>query len=89
MESVKTFKENTFSGYKSKIISTSSKIKSTNSKIKSTNSNILNDILQEYCLKRHNFNPRKQSPNQFVKKLHLRMKYYYNNLYKVNSCNKK
>ena len=75
MESVTTFSTKNFSSYKTKR--------------KSTKTTDLNDILQEYCLKRNNFNPRKSSPNQFVKKLHLRMKHYYNNLYKVNSLNKK
>ena len=59
------------------------------SKNKLASSPILNNILQEYCLKRNTFDPNKPSPNKFVKKLHLRMKHYYNNLYKVNSFKKK
>lgn len=31
----------------------------------------------EYSLKRNNFNPAKDSPNFFMKKLQLRMKSYY------------
>ena len=46
---------------------------------------ILNDILQEYCLKRNQFDPKKPSPNQFVNKLQLRMKIYYRNLYSLSS----
>ena len=75
MESVTAFSKNTFTALKTKN--------------KSKNSIILNNILQEYCLKRNTFDPNKPSPNKFVKKLHLRMKQYYNNLYKVNSFNKK
>ena len=37
----------------------------------------LENILQEYCLKRTQFDPNKPSPNVFVNKLHLRMKVYY------------
>jgi hypothetical protein len=39
-------------------------------------------ILNEYSLKRNNFNPHHMSPNQFIKKLETRMKLYY------TSCNK-
>ena len=49
----------------------------------------LNKIIQEYCLKRNVFNPKKPSPNKFVNKLQLRMKVYYKNLYNSsNSVNK-
>lgn len=49
----------------------------------------LNNIIQEYCLKRNIFNPKKPSPNKFVNKLQLRMKVYYKNLYNAsNSVNK-
>ena len=47
--------------------------KSSTEKTKST----LENILQEYCLKRTQFDPNKPSPNVFVNKLHLRMKVYY------------
>jgi hypothetical protein len=43
---------------------------------------ILEDILEEYCLKRNSFNPTHPSPNIFIGKLEYRMKKYYNNLYK-------
>ena len=43
---------------------------------------ILEDILEEYCLKRNSFNPSHPSPNIFIGKLEYRMKKYYNNLYK-------
>ena len=45
----------------------------------------LNKIIQEYCLKRNVFNPKKPSPNKFVNKLQLRMKVYYRNLYSLSS----
>lgn len=41
---------------------------------------VLDDIMQEYCLKRNRFDPRKPSPNKFVSKLQYRMKEYYKNL---------
>ena len=47
---------------------------------KSNNSDILDNIIQEYCLKRNQFNPRKSSPDLFNKKLQHRMKLYYNTL---------
>ena len=46
---------------------------------------ILEEIRQEYCLKRNNFNPKGSSPNIFVSKLRWRMKTYYKDLY--NSFN--
>tara|TARA_B100000927_G_C16378041_1_gene434290 strand:+ start:661 stop:867 length:207 start_codon:yes stop_codon:yes gene_type:complete len=49
-------------------------------KRKTTDSEILDNIIQEYCLKRNQFNPRKTSPNLFSKKLQHRMKQYYNTL---------
>ncbi len=57
-------------------------------KSSNSSSNILNDIIQEYCLKRNQFNPNKASPNKFVNKLHMRMKIYYNKLYSVKDSNK-
>jgi hypothetical protein len=38
------------------------------------------DICNEYSLKRNNFNPADKSPNNFVKKLEIRMKLYYENM---------
>ena len=43
---------------------------------------ILEDILEEYCLKRNSFNPTHPSPNIFIGKLEKKKKKYYNNLYK-------
>jgi len=42
----------------------------------------LNNIIEEYSLKQSNFDPNKQSPNVFIKKLEIRMKMYYKDLYK-------
>lgn len=38
---------------------------------------LLKDICKEYSLKRNNFNPTDKSPNNFTKKLEIRMKMYY------------
>ena len=38
---------------------------------------VVKDICKEYSLKRNNFNPTDKSPNNFVKKLEIRMKMYY------------
>ena len=38
-------------------------------------------IINEYRLKMNSFNPKNNSPNMFISKLELRMKYYYG-LYK-------
>ena len=38
---------------------------------------LLKDICKEYSLKRNNFNPTDKSPNNFMKKLEIRMKLYY------------
>ncbi len=35
------------------------------------------DIFSEYGLKKSNFDPKQTSPNEFIKKLELRMKNYY------------
>lgn len=40
----------------------------------------IDNIYQEYSLKRNNFNPTDKSPNKFVKKLQIRMKMYYEEL---------
>jgi hypothetical protein len=45
----------------------------------------LDNIIQEYCLKRNQFNPHKASPDLFSKKLQHRMKLYYKTLYKLSS----
>lgn len=36
------------------------------------------DIFSEYSLKKSKFDPKNTSPNEFIKKLELRMKSYYN-----------
>jgi len=56
---------------------------------KKNNNDILENIFDEYSLKRNRFNPKKPSPNMFNKKLQHRMKVYYNSLYSnSNSSNK-
>ena len=50
---------------------------------------ILDEIRQEYCLKRNNFNPKGSSPNIFVSKLQWRMKTYYKDLYSSFSLDTK
>ena len=47
---------------------------------------IVDEIRQEYGLKRNHFNPKGPSPNLFVSKLQMRMKKYYKDLY--NSANR-
>mgnify|MGYP001384571357 FL=1 len=42
----------------------------------------LKTIIEEYSLKQNSFNPKKPSPNLFIKKLEIRMKMYYKDLYK-------
>ena len=42
----------------------------------------MEEIQQEYSLKRNKFNPEPFSPNLFVAKLELRMRAYYTTLYK-------
>lgn len=49
--------------------------------INDTKKKFIKDILNEYSLKRNNFNPSKPSPNMFIKKLEIRMKKYYKDLY--------
>ena len=41
----------------------------------------LEEIIDEYCLKRNIFNPKSPSPNMFINKLEKRMRMYYNSLY--------
>lgn len=45
---------------------------------------LLNQIIKEYELKQNNFDPSKKSPNFFIKKLEIRMKKYYRDLYNSN-----
>ena len=59
------------------------KRKTEKAKTKSTEN--LDNIIQEYCLKRNQFDPRKSSPDMFNKKLQHRMKTYYNTLYTLSS----
>jgi len=42
----------------------------------------IDDIEQEYSIKRCNFNPISPSPNKFIKNLKIRMKMYYRESYK-------
>ena len=57
-----------------------------NLKKKSTDkSSNMNSLIQEYCLKRGQFNPKKNSPNRFCNKLEFRMKSYYNTLYTLSN----
>ena len=53
--------------------------------LRSSKKIVLDDIIQEYCLKRNRFDPKKPSPNRFVNKLQLRMKQYYNNFSQLSS----
>ena len=53
------------------------------------NTEILENILDEYSLKRNRFNPNKPSPNMFNKKLQHRMKAYYNTLYTSSNLTNK
>ncbi len=58
-------------------------------RVKKNSNDILENIFDEYSLKRNRFNPKKPSPNMFNKKLQHRMKVYYNSLYTTsNSSNK-
>jgi hypothetical protein len=49
----------------------------------------INDIIDEYTLKRNSFNPVTLSPNIFMTRLERRMELYYSNLYKSHSSKKK
>ena len=62
-----------------KVISNSKK---KNQLCKKNNNDLLDNIINEYCLKRNSFHPTNPSPNIFIGKLELRMKKYYNNLYR-------
>lgn len=50
-------------------------------KNKKTDKKLIN-IIKEYELKQNSFDPSKRSPNVFIKKLEIRMKKYYTDLYK-------
>jgi len=76
MESIQTFRAGT-------------KRNSSPSKTTIVKKSVLDDIMQEYCLKRNQFDPKKPSPNRFVNKLQLRMKVYYKNLYNLSSSTNK
>jgi hypothetical protein len=45
----------------------------------------ISSVIQEYCLKRSQINPKNPSPNRFCNKLEYRMKSYYNTLYTLSS----
>ena len=47
---------------------------------KINNSTNYSNIINEYSLKRNNFNPNWNSPNKFIEKLEYRMKKYYDDL---------
>lgn len=51
--------------------------------------NTINEIVNEYTLKRSSFNPITLSPNIFMSRLEKRMEIYYSNLYKSHSSKKK
>ena len=53
-----------------------------NVKVNSPKNHILDEIQKEYCLKQNIFNPKGgPSPNFFIKKLVIRMRVYYKDLY--------
>ncbi len=56
---------------------------------KGVKSEILENIFDEYSLKRNKFDPNKPSPNMFNKKLQHRMNAYYKTLYNSSSSNNK
>lgn len=62
-------------------------VKKTNKK--SNIENILDEIRQEYGLKRIHFNPQGPSPNIFMKKLDRRMNDYYCTLSNSRNSSKK
>lgn len=66
-------------------ISFSKSYNTTKPKFNKQKKNLLEEIFNEYSLKRNNFNPSSTSPNKFVTKLQLRMKLYYNNELKCSS----
>ena len=51
--------------------------------------NISKNIVHEYFLKLNFFDPKKNSPNRFMKKLEHRMNFYYKDLYNSLILNKK
>ena len=54
----------------------------TNRMKKENKSTKLQNIIKEYEQKQNNFDPSKPSPNLFIKKLEIRMKRYYQDLYR-------
>ena len=58
-------------------ISFSKSYNTTKPKFNKQKKNLLEEIFNEYSLKRNNFNPSSTSPNKFVTKLQLRMQLYY------------
>jgi hypothetical protein len=53
-----------------------------NNRVRKTSKKLtLEEIIQEYRLKRGIFNPKSPSPNVFMTKLERRMRIYYNSLY--------
>ena len=67
---------------KDKMVIKDNKDRKKNNKDRKKENTELNNILQEYSLKQNNFDPKKPSPNVFIKKLEIRMKMYYKDLYK-------
>ena len=57
----------------------------TSANIEIVKKNVLDNICQEYDLKRSQFDPFKKSPNFFNTKLQHRMKVYYHSLYNLSS----
>ncbi len=53
-----------------------------NNRVRKTSKKVtLEEIIDEYCLKRNTFNPKSPSPNMFINKLEKRMRMYYYSLY--------
>lgn len=50
-------------------------------KTKKNKRSLIQDIENEYSIKRCNFNPISPSPNKFIKNLEVRMRMYYKELY--------
>jgi hypothetical protein len=51
-------------------------------KTKKNKRSLIQDIENEYSIKRCNFNPISPSPNKFIKNLEVRMRMYYKELYR-------
>lgn len=65
------------------------KPKNDNKLKKPVKTEILENIFDEYSLKRNKFDPNKPSPDMFNKKLQHRMNAYYKTLYNSSSSNNK